>query len=107
MTQRLEKPLFHLTTEIIDYDLEASNGWTPDCNNKQDYDPIFVTGDSRVYPDGDYICRLSIGETELIVTPILSADTPAEAKVACEQWMEQRSHEIANLLKMFYQGVFS
>jgi len=79
---------FTLSTEIIGFDLEASNGWTPDCQSKQDYDPVFVEGSSRVYPDGMYICSIEIGETTLLSTEVLTADSVDAAKIACQDWME-------------------
>lgn len=82
---------FTLSTDIIGFDLDLAGGWTPDCGGKLDYDPQFVSGSSRVYPDGDYVCSLSIGEDEIISTEIMSADSVAEAKRACEDWMEEKA----------------
>ena len=79
-----------MKTEIIGYDLEASRGWTPDCQGKQDFDPDFVRGDSRVYPDGDYTCSIYIGDTPILETGIRSAGSVDAAKSECERWMEEK-----------------
>lgn len=81
---------FTLNTDIVDLDLEASGGWTPDCQGKQDYDPEFLKGCSRVYPDGSYACSIYIGETEIVSTDILKADSVEAAKSGCERWMEEK-----------------
>lgn len=82
---------FTLQTDIIGYDLEASNGWTPDCGGKQDYDPNVISGSSRVYPDGDYICSIHCGDDELIATGIMCAGSVEAAKKACETWMDEKA----------------
>lgn len=81
---------FTLQTEIVGYDLESANGWTPDCDGKQDFDPDFVRGDSRVYPDGDYACSIYIGDTPIIETGIKSAGSVDAAKAECEHWMAEK-----------------
>lgn len=82
---------YTLKTNIIGFDIEATHGWTPDCSNKQDYDPNIVCGSSRVYPDGDYGCTISIGETAIIETGILSAESVDAAKAACVAWMDEKA----------------
>ena len=82
---------FTLQTSIIGYDLEASNGWTPDCGNKQDYDSDVKSGNCRVYPDGDYMCSINCGSDELLSTKILSAGSVEDAKKACEVWMDEKA----------------
>lgn len=94
---------FTLDTDIIDFDLETSGGWTPDCQRKQDYDPCFVRGDSRVYPNGSYICVISIGANEIIRTDVLKAGSVDEAKQRCETWMEEK----ATLIRSAVQAALS
>lgn len=82
---------FTLQTEISGYDLEAENGWTPDCGGKIDYDPDVICGSSRVYPDGDYICSVYCGKDQLLSTSVMSAGSVDAAKKACEAWMQEKA----------------
>lgn len=62
-------------------------GWTPDCNGKGDFDPGLLRLSCRVYPDGDYICSVILGEdAEIETTGIQRAASKTEAKAAVEQW---------------------
>jgi len=81
-------------TDIRDLDLEASNGWTPDCNGKLDYDPSIIRGSSRVWRDGDYMCTIYCGDTALARTEILKGGTVDEAKAKVEQWMDTKARII-------------
>jgi hypothetical protein len=78
-----------LDTDIIGFNLDS--GWAPDCNGKLDYDPSIIRGLSRVYRDGDYICSIICGDTEIVTTGIVEGGTVDAAKRAVEQWMEEKA----------------
>jgi hypothetical protein len=78
-----------LDTDIIGFDLEATGGWTPDCNGKLDFDPVIIRGSARVYNDGDYICSIVCGDCDIVSTGIIGAGSVDAAKRAVEAWMNE------------------
>lgn len=81
-------------TSMIDYDLEAADGWTPDCNGKWDYDPTVIGVSSRVWNDGTWSCEIYCGKDMLFETKINSAGSVEEAKAAVEKWCADRAAAI-------------
>ena len=97
-----ENDLLTFETDIIGYDLEKENGWTPDCMGKQDYDPSVARFSCRVWRDGTWTANLLIGIHEIKTTGIMSADGADAAKQAVEAWVSTESKRIAKTLRALY-----
>lgn len=93
-----------LDTDIIGFDLEAAGGWTPDCNGKLDFDPSIIRGSARVYNDGDYICSIVCGDTDIVSTGIVEAGSVDAAKRAVEEWMTERAKFIRSAVEQALSG---
>lgn len=62
-------------------------GWTPDCGQKEDFDPGLMRLSSRVWGDGSWCCSVYFGaDTQIESTPIMQAENKTHAKAAVEQW---------------------
>lgn len=77
---------------------DGEGGWTRDCGNKLDFDPILLHFSCRLYPDGDYICSLYLGEQELVQQGFVRAANIDEGRAAVRRWCEEQATRIIKLL---------
>ncbi len=108
-------------TDMRDWDLEASNGWTPDCSNKWDYDPAIISLSCRVWgPHTQLITNRSengitietpfvetvtwhgsvcCGGDDLLDSGFQTADSLEAAKKAVEDWAEEQAAFIRKVVE--------